>query len=84
MSERESTQSQTRGKKKYREWIHEDTKRIDNNSNLPFTFSKPTKSKPSNVYLKCSSCDKDIYVTIDAIVTICGSCGNLNRVKAKV
>jgi hypothetical protein len=42
---RESPKSQMIGTKKYREMIHKDSKRLDDSGSLPFTFSKPRKSK---------------------------------------
>ena len=82
MSERESTQSQTMGNKKYREMIHKDTKRIDNTSKLPFSFSKPQKSKPLNTAFLCENCGHTAAVTEETLLVICSGCKHINRVKS--
>ena len=81
MSEREAPQSHLMGKKKYREWIHKDSKRIDDQGNLPFKFSKPKKYKPLNTPFKCEKCGRESAVSEETIIVICGGCKNLSRLK---
>jgi hypothetical protein len=84
MSEREPYQAQVMGKRKYREMIHKDSKRIDDHSNLPFTFSKPHKDKPLNTLFVCENCGRDLMFNEEAILVACGMCKHLNRVRTVI
>jgi hypothetical protein len=81
MSERESYQVQENGPRKYKEHISKDSKRSDNNMNLPYKFSKPRKEKNSNIPFVCIKCAKVLFVNEDAVLVECGSCSQLNRVR---
>lgn len=81
MSEREAYQAQVMGKKKYREMIHKDSKRLDDHGNLPFTFSKPTKQKPCNTPFRCEKCGRTSAVSEESILVICGCCKHINKIK---
>jgi hypothetical protein len=78
--ERESSQSQVMGKKKYREMIHKDSKKADQ-KNLPYTFSRPKKDKPLNTYFKCEKCSRESAVSEETYMVICAACKHLNKVK---
>jgi len=80
MSEREAPKAKNIGKKKYKEWIHKDSKRLDQ-KNLPFKFSKPCKSKPLNKTIECSKCGRDLFFNEQAVLVTCCRCGELTRVR---
>ena len=81
MSERESANRMERGSKKYREMIHKDSKRIDDHANLPFTFGKPSKPKPTNTLFTCSNCGHESYVCEETLLVICSSCKHITRMR---
>lgn len=80
---REAPNMKEMGPKKYKERIHRDSKFADGHKNLPFKFSKPKKSKPTNVRIECSKCGRDLFVTDESILVVCGSCKELTRIKNK-
>lgn len=75
--QREPANMAEKGSRKYREKIHADDKKAEN---LPYKFSKPAKNKLKNIYIKCTACNKDIFVTEDTILVVC-LCGKVTRVK---
>jgi len=83
MSAREGANKMDKGSRKYNERIHKESRFADTHKNLPFEFSRPTKHKPTNVLLICDNCGRDLHVTEDTVVVICGPCKHLNRVKDK-
>ena len=82
MSEREAIQSQVMGKQNYRNMIHKDSKRLDDQGNLPFTLSKPQKSKPLNTAFNCEKCGRESAVSEESLIVICGGCKHLNKIKS--
>lgn len=83
MSSREAPNAMAMGTKAYREKIHKDSKFIDDHKNLPFTFSKPKKSKASNILFICPGCEKELFITEDTLMIICEHCKTLSRTKPK-
>lgn len=79
MSERESGNKIAKGTKRYKDWIHKQSKAADH-KNLPFTFSKPTKHRPSNREAICPECERVSYVSEYTRIIIC-TCGKLYKVK---
>lgn len=59
---REAPNKHQMGRKKYKEMIAKDTKRIDEQGKMPFTFSKPAKTTRFR---------KDIYHLCDKCLSIC-------------
>jgi DNA-directed RNA polymerase subunit RPC12/RpoP len=82
MSEREAANAVEKGTRKYREKIHRESNYADTHKNLPYKFSKPSKSKPLNVHYECGNCGRDFALTEDTIISICGSCKHVNRIKS--
>jgi hypothetical protein len=78
MSERESTNKIVRGTKRYKNWIHSESKKADLQKNLPFKFSKPTKHRPTNELAECPKCSKLSAVSEYTKAVIC-TCGELYR-----
>lgn len=62
---------------KYRNKIHSESRK---DKDLPYTFSKPTKDKARRVYVQCTRCGRDFFVTEDTILAIC-LCGEISRLK---
>lgn len=81
MSEREAANKVEKGARRYRERIHRESKFADDHKNLPYKFSKPKKSKPSNTHYECEECSRDFWVNEDTVIVICGHCKHMNRVK---
>ena len=68
------------GLKKHREKIHQESKFADDNKDLPFTFSKPSKPKGRSTYIKCNNCG---YITSGTTVTVgivCPECKKFSTV----
>lgn len=61
------------GIKKHNERIHRESKWMDDNKNLPFTFSKPKKSA-RGCYKKCSNCGDIKHVNINTVGIECKNC----------
>jgi len=68
------------GLKKHNERIHRESKYVDSNLNLPFSFSKPKKSGRTEVK-KCSGCGKLVLVPINTVGMICKECGKFEKVE---
>ncbi len=83
MSVREAANKMEKGTRKYNERIHKESRYADTHKNLPFEFTKPQKNKPSNVLVVCEECGKDLHVTQDTVVVICGHCKHFNKTKGK-
>jgi len=61
------------GERKHRDKIHRESKFVDDNKNLPFTFSKPT-CLGSQVLFKCLECDHTFLASKNTIMCICSEC----------
>jgi hypothetical protein len=70
---REAANKHDKGSKKYREMISKQT-RIENQKNLPYSFSAPKKSGARNVICQCPHCEDTTAVTKNTIMVICGQC----------
>ena len=70
------------GTKKHNERIHRESKQMDKNGNLPFTFSKPNKSSDKIKHLQCRECGEITSVTSKFLVCKvsyeCKSCNHWN------
>ena len=80
---REAPNKHEKGSRKYKEWIHKESKRADDYKNLPFTFSKPKRSKPLTRSVFCTHCNDSTFVTETTVAVICRSCGKFYRVSEK-
>ena len=67
---------------KHNERIHRESKQMEKNGNLPFTFSKPNKSSGKTKYLQCRECGEITAVTSKFLVSKvsyeCKSCRHWN------
>jgi rubrerythrin len=81
MINREAPNATEMGTKKYRERIHKESKFADTYKNLPYTFSKPKKSKPYNTLFVCPQCGEELFITEDTICIICSHCKTMSRTK---
>lgn len=68
------------GERKYREKIHRESKFIDDNKNLPFTFSKPQHPK-KQVLFKCLECGHFFYAAKNTVMAICTKCKKAVKVE---
>lgn len=68
------------GWRKHRERIHRESKIVDDNKNLPFTFSKPTRSK-RQVTAKCKNCGYIVFVPQNTVGLICPECKKYSAVE---
>jgi len=59
--------------------IDKEAKMYDN-SNMPFSFGKPTKHKPRDVYHECSHCGYGAFIGKYTVMYTCLGCGALERV----
>ena len=71
------------GPKAYKRKIKQDSENSDKHKNLPFNFDKPKNTKPARVHIECRHCGRDVFVTEDAILVVCGSCSGITRIKNK-
>ena len=60
--------------------IHKESKFADDNKNLPFTFSKPFKSKSRPSIVECNNCGNIIMGTLHTVGIICRKCGKFSKV----
>jgi hypothetical protein len=61
--------------------IHNESKKFDTHSNLPFTFSKPSKSTSRKKYVECSNCGTTKQVGVNCSGVICKNCNKFATVK---
>jgi len=71
----------TLGVKKHNERIHNESRYLDHYKNLPFTFSKPHKSKGRTSYVKCDNCGNITPATTVTVGIICKKCNKFSSVK---
>jgi len=71
------------GVKQHNERIHRESKFVDDNKNLPFTFSKPKKPKRSKI-VKCNNCGHIIAGSVDTVGVICKNCHKFSMVSEAV
>lgn len=64
------------GLRKHRERIHKESRYVDENRNLPFTFSKPPKQKGRSNLISCDNCG---FVTSGTTVTVGIVCRNCKK-----
>ena len=62
-----------KGTRKLNERIHRESKSVDDHSNLPFTFSKPSKPKRHNA-VECKDCGHMASVPVNTVGMICTEC----------
>lgn len=60
--------------------IHKESKFADDTKNLPFTFSKPFKSKTRSSFVKCNNCGNITTGTLHTIGIICRRCSKYSKV----
>ncbi len=65
---------------KHREKIHRESKTADDHKNLPFTFSKPKRSK-RQAAARCSGCGYIGFVPISTVGWICPECKKYSSVE---
>lgn len=68
------------GVKKHNERIHKESKYMDDNKKLPFTFSKPKKSQKTKL-VKCKNCGDIKRVNKNTVGVICESCKQYSGVE---
>lgn len=68
------------GLEKHRHRIHKESKQVDANMNLPFTFSKPKRSRRKKI-AECNNCGRIVSVTINTVGLICIRCHSYAPVK---
>lgn len=81
---REAPNMKEMGPKAYKNRIKRDSEFADKSKDLPYSFSKPKKTKPARVYVECGDCSKDLFVTDEAILVVCGSCKGITRIKDRI
>jgi len=63
------------GERKHNARIHRENAITDKSKPLPFSFSKPPKSKNGHLVIKvCSTCGKEVFVKENCIGIICSGC----------
>jgi len=55
--------------------------KIYDNSNMPFSFSKPFKHKSRVIYYECSKCGYGAFIGKNTVMYTCLGCGKLEKVK---
>lgn len=60
--------------------IHKESKFADDNKNLPFTFSKPSKLKSRPLVVQCDNCGNITTGTLHTVGIICIKCGKFSKV----
>lgn len=60
--------------------IHRESKYIDNNKKLPFSFGKPKKPMGGNSLIKCNNCGAITMGTTVTVGIICKSCNEFSTV----
>ena len=73
---REAPNKHSMGGKKYKEMIAKDTKRIDAQGRMPFTFSKPPKTTRhrEDIYFVCDGCSHITFVSKYRVGQVCKGC----------
>lgn len=73
---REAPNKHSMGTKKYKEMIAKDTKRIDAQGRMPFTFSKPPKTTRyrEDIYHLCDKCQHISFVSKHRVGQACKGC----------
>jgi len=60
--------------------IHRESKQIDANKNLPFTFRKPYKPVGRNALISCNSCGNVTQGSSATVGIICKKCNKFSTV----
>lgn len=68
------------GVKAHNERIHRESKYVDDHKNLPFTFTKPNKSKGRGILVACDNCSNVTYGTTATVGIVCRACGKFSKV----
>ena len=68
------------GLKRHNEKIHRESKFADDHKNLPFSFSKPKKSRGTSMHVACDNCGHIISATSVTVGLICPSCKKFSSV----
>ncbi len=79
MSDREAGNQIVKGNRRYRNWIHSESKKSESHKNHTFKFGKPTKASKANKQAQCPRCDKTAALSEHTKAVICG-CGELYKV----
>lgn len=67
------------GLQKHRERIHKESKSADE-KNLPFTFSKPIKSKRQAEF-SCKVCGRIFLASVNTVMCACPNCKKVTEVE---
>jgi len=68
------------GVRKHNERIHRESKFADDYMNLPFSFSKPSRSK-RNGWFKCVECGRVLTASVNTIMYACPECKKATKVE---
>jgi len=68
------------GEQKLRDKIHRESKFTDDHKNMPFSFSKPPKSK-SQRWFRCLGCGHETSAPKNTIMIVCKKCKNACKVE---
>ncbi len=81
---REAPNKHSMGRKKYKEMIAKDTRRIDEQGKMPFTFSKPAKTTRhrEDIYFLCEGCYHISFVSKYRCGQSCKGCHKYVSVNA--
>jgi hypothetical protein len=81
---REAPNKHAMGRKKYKEMIAKDTKRIDEQGKMPFSFSKPAKTTRyrEDIYHVCDKCHHISFVSKHRAGQVCGGCKGYTSVNS--
>lgn len=60
--------------------IHKESKWADDNKNLPFTFSKPTRPQKQKL-AKCTNCGDIKWVNKNTVGIVCAACKQYSSVE---
>lgn len=81
---REAANKHARGSRKYREWVHKQSKQLDDHANLPFTIGKPAKTTRArrDVYFLCEACGSVKAVSKYTAGVVCPKCKKFGSVNS--
>ena len=68
------------GLQKHRERIHRESKFADDHKKLPFTFSKPQRSKKHELF-KCLNCGHETFAPKNTVMIVCRKCNKAAKVE---
>jgi len=68
------------GERKHREKIHRESKFADDHKGLPFSFSRPPKSK-KQLWFRCVGCGHEMLASKNTIMIVCSNCDKAVKVE---